>query len=70
MSKVQRQTLKMFKDAGLDVEVVNDKKHWAVYHAGVLVHAMSHGTKEPPRVAANIRRKIRRIKEGKSRNCK
>jgi hypothetical protein len=67
MSKLVREAVKAFEKAGIDVEVREDRKHTALYHDGDLIHTVSQGTKQTWRAEADLRRRIRRIQEGKTR---
>lgn len=69
MNRHFREAIRAFRAAGLDVEVVQTKGHVAFYRKGDLVHTMSNGTKQSRRSDADIRRKIRRIKEGGASVC-
>jgi len=64
VNRQQREALRQFKKAGIEVEVVKDSKHITIYHDGEPVHALSQGSKVDPRAWADLRRKIRRIQQG------
>ncbi|AET42339.1 hypothetical protein DSS3P1_32 [Ruegeria phage DSS3-P1] len=65
MSRIQRDAIKAFRKAGLDVTLEVMANHFVLKLDGEIVHMMSQGTKQSPRANADIRRKIRRIKEGR-----
>ncbi len=62
--KMQRDAVKVFMDAGFDVEVRAGRKHTQLFFKGHLVHTLSQGTKQTRRADANLRRTVRRLQEG------
>lgn len=64
--KTHRDALRAFADAGFEVEVKPGKKHSQVLLDGEVVHILSHGNKQDPRVQADLRRKIRRLLEARA----
>ncbi len=69
MSRHQRDILRAFRKAGLEVEVVEGRKHFSIFHNGQLVQTMSKGTKQSKRFDADLRRRIRRLQEGGATLC-
>lgn len=65
MNRNHREAVRAFRKAGLDVEVEETTKHFVLRLDGEIVHMLSQGTKQTWRADADIRRKIRRIKEGR-----
>ncbi len=64
--KTHRDALKAFADAGFDVTLRKGKKHSLVYLNDEVVHILSHGAKQDPRVQADLRRKIRQLEEARA----
>lgn len=57
--KTHRDALKAFSDARLEVTLQPGKKHTRIWHNQEIVALLSHGGKQDPRVAADIRRAVR-----------
>lgn len=61
-NKSAREVLAVFEKHGLEVEVVQKRKHYLVFHRGDLVYKFGQGTKKPSWAMNSLTATINRLK--------